>query len=285
MLNAFPSPKSEDVTKEVSHCSVCKLVFTDGDELKEHKNSFQKILTCCQCGKKFQSMTKLVTHHRKHSKEKPFQCGSCGKYYTHRTTLTRHQLHYCQILRAKCEDGIELFPNKNSPSSSSSAADDEYDLSEENNRILLPISSSAKSSLVGSSNDETRCRICHKEFYDPLTLKNHCDFHLKTRTCCLCQKVLGNKSKLQTHFRSHTKESPYSCTFCGKCFSENSTLRKHEATHGAKNFQCDICDKGFVRKDYLAKHMLTHRQTYKCSQCHYVCHAREDIEVHVKTHL
>ena len=66
-----------------------------------------------------------------------------------------------------------------------------------------------------------------------------------------------------------------------KSFAELSTLRKHEATHGERNFRCDICSKAFVRKDYLAKHSLTHRQTFKCSQCSYVCHIKVDIERHV----
>ena len=129
--------------------------------------------------------------------------------------------------------------------------------------------------------EETRCRVCDKEFYDVDSLANHRDYHLSHRTCCLCQKVMGNKSKLLTHHRSHTKELPYSCQVCEKRFAENSTLRKHAATHGERNFRCNVCSKAFVRKDYLAKHLLTHQQTYKCSQCGFVCHNRTDIEVHI----
>ena len=129
--------------------------------------------------------------------------------------------------------------------------------------------------------EETQCRVCDKEFYDVDSLANHRDYHLSHRTCCLCQKVMGNKSKLLTHHRSHTKELPYSCQVCEKRFAENSTLRKHAATHGERNFRCNVCSKAFVRKDYLAKHLLTHQQTYKCSQCGFVCHSRPDIELHI----
>jgi DNA-directed RNA polymerase subunit RPC12/RpoP len=129
--------------------------------------------------------------------------------------------------------------------------------------------------------EETGCRVCDKEFYDVDSLVNHREYHLTHRTCCLCQKVMGNKSKLLTHHRSHTKELPYTCHVCEKRFAENSTLRKHEATHGERNFRCNVCSKAFVRKDYLAKHMLTHQQTYKCSQCGFVCHNRSDIEIHI----
>ncbi len=60
-----------------------------------------------------------------------------------------------------------------------------------------------------------------------------------------------------------------------------STLRKHEATHGARNYQCSECGRGFVRKDYLDKHLATHRQTYRCSRCKFVCHSKAEIEAHV----
>ena len=260
-----------DVKMSVSHCSVCKLVFANSMELKKHKDEYTKSLSCCQCQKKFVSSSKLVSHQRKHSKEKPFQCKSCGKYYTHRTTLIRHQQHYCQTLRAKCEDS-NSFP---------------MDLLEQDEAEVVPSlevnNIGLKSLDTTCSSDSTVCRICNRGFTSVNCLNEHSKAFLDSRTCCLCGKVMGNKSKLLTHHRSHTKESPYACSFCGKSFSENSTLRKHEATHGARNFQCDLCDKGFVRKDYLAKHMLTHRQTYKCSQCDFICHERTDIESHVTT--
>ena len=122
------------------------------------------------------------------------------------------------------------------------------------------------------------------EFFDSSSLENHRDYHLRNRECCRCHKVLGNKSKLLTHHRSHTKELPYNCSLCSKSFAELSTLRKHEATHGERNFRCDICSKAFVRKDYLSKHSLTHRQTFKCSQCSFVCHNRTDIQRHLSQH-
>ena len=55
--------------------------------------------------------------------------------------------------------------------------------------------------------------------------------------------VVNSKTRTET-----SQESPYACAFCPKRFSENSTLRKHEATHGAKNYTCPVCERGFVRK-------------------------------------
>lgn len=227
----------------------------------------------------------MVSHQRKHSKEKPFQCRSCGKFYTHRTTLARHQLHYCHILRAKCEDakvtnicleqgalGLE------EPFPATTLGDDCVfsvpDLHDER----------SKSQISSDKLEPVACLVCDRQFADSAGLRYHRELHYTNRTCCLCLKVLGNRSKLVTHHRSHTKESPYTCTFCGKCFSESSTLRKHEATHGARNYTCPMCDRGFVRKDYLAKHLITHQQTFKCSECDFTCHDNNQIQKHVSVH-
>ena len=279
--NLESEESEEKVAKKVGHCSVCTLVFASDELLAKHQSEFNEQNKCCHCSKTFSTLSKLKTHHRKHSKEKPFQCQICGKYYTHRNTLARHQLLYCPRLKIKTEN----------------ECGEENDLTKLilQAEVIIPankrkietsptseVSNSASQAKVSkTAKSDTKCLVCDKEFYDVKSFENHRDFHLKTRECCKCHKVLGNKSKLLTHHRSHTKELPYNCSLCAKSFAELSTLRKHEATHGERNFRCDICSKAFVRKDYLSKHLLTHRQTFKCSQCTYVCHNRQDIQEHL----
>ena len=289
--NTTSSSSSSVFSESIGYCSVCTLVFASASLLEDHKQEFEDRVICCHCKKSFNTMSKLRTHHRKHSKEKPFKCQICDKYYTHRNTLARHQLFSCRPLKIKTEE----------PNPSETAADDpltrmileaEVVLDQKttatptNNgkrksSILQQNSTSAIPTKVSKITSDTLCLVCDKEFHDASSLENHRNYHLNHRECCRCHKVLGNKSKLLTHHRSHTKELPYHCSLCAKSFAELSTLRKHEATHGERNFRCDICSKAFVRKDYLAKHSLTHRQTFKCSQCSYVCHIKVDIERHV----
>ena len=268
-------------SKKVGHCSVCTLVFASDEQLEKHQKEFNDKNTCCHCSKSFSTLSKLKTHHRKHSKEKPFQCQICGKYYTHRNTLARHQLLYCPQLKLKTED------DQQNPTEDLTKLILQAEVIIPNNNLkrkLTEKSENPSEKCAKISKSDTKCLVCDREFFDVTSYENHREFHLKTRECCKCHKVLGNKSKLLTHHRSHTKELPYNCTLCAKSFAELSTLRKHEATHGERNFRCDICSKAFVRKDYLSKHLLTHRQTFKCSQCTYVCHNREDIQTHISHH-
>ena len=284
-------------SQQVFHCSVCKLAFNTAEALRTH--SSKEKLKCCMCGKRFSTHAKLVSHQRKHSKEKPFECVTCGRFYTHRTTLVRHQARYCATLRAKLEDAnskkqiSSLTGHSTKQNEIASTFIQPSPLRLATSTVVLPTKVSlvkgrqdsttinAKSQKSSKPLSETECKVCQKEFFDAVSLKAHFDKNLNLKTCCLCGKTLGNKSKLLTHHRCHTKESPYKCQTCGKAFSENSTLRKHEATHGEKNFACKLCDKAFARKDYLDKHALTHQQQmYKCAICDFVCHNRGDIGSH-----
>ena len=275
---------------EVSHCGVCKLVFSSRQKLETHTKTFAAKVACCHCGKSFATASKLRIHHRKHSKEKPFQCQCCEKYFMHRNTLVRHQQLHCVPLRGKLDAKVdevivEIDLMKDSDQMAkmildaigSSAA---LLAGPERKRKSEPsVAKAAKTAKTDKGS--TSCKICDNEFFDLKSLENHRDYHLKQRSCCRCHKVMVSKSKLLIHHRSHTKELPYACKVCDRSFAEKSTLTKHAATHGEKNFRCDVCEKAFVRKDYLAKHSLTHRQTYKCSQCSFVCYNRQDIEQHV----
>ena len=53
-------------------------------------------------------------------------------------------------------------------------------------------------------------------------------------------KFFSHISTLKLHMRTHSREMPYKCEQCVKCFVKSSTLKRHMRTHtGEKPFRCD----------------------------------------------
>lgn len=50
-------------------------------------------------------------------------------------------------------------------------------------------------------------------------------------TCNICFKTFACRSALEIHYRSHTKERPFRCEVCERCFSTRGNMRQHMLTH------------------------------------------------------
>ena len=284
-------------------CCHCQKSFTTLSKLKTHhrKHSKEKPFECTICGKYYTHRNTLARHQLLYCRPLKIKAENNDSSSDEPSDLTRMILQAQVVLEQQHEqitavaasaglkrklDSSNLkrkLDSSNCDDSSSPARPTKLAAAQKNTNCSSQSDNNVK--LTGTTNScTTKCLVCDSEFFDSSSLENHRDYHLRNRECCRCHKVLGNKSKLLTHHRSHTKELPYNCSLCSKSFAELSTLRKHEATHGERNFRCDICSKAFVRKDYLSKHSLTHRQTFKCSQCSFVCHNRTDIQRHLSQH-
>ncbi|CAI2378339.1 unnamed protein product [Moneuplotes crassus] len=70
---------------------------------------------------------------------------------------------------------------------------------------------------------------------------------------------------------------------CNKTFTELSALKKHQLTHGEKNFQCHQCGKKFLDNSKLKRHLLVHtgEKPFACK----ICGKRFSLDFNMRTHL
>ncbi|XP_006866128.1 PREDICTED: zinc finger protein 613-like [Chrysochloris asiatica] len=89
-------------------------------------------------------------------------------------------------------------------------------------------------------------------------------------SCSDCGKGFSQKTRFISHQRFHTGKTPFVCTECGKLCSHKSGLINHQRIHtGEKPYICSECGKAFRDKSCLNRHRRTHtgEKPYGCSDC------------------
>ncbi|XP_073408753.1 uncharacterized protein [Dendrobates tinctorius] len=110
---------------------------------------------------------------------------------------------------------------------------------------------------------------------------------IKPHSSSECGKRFTHQSNLVKHQQIHTMEKPYSCSECGKCFSFKTNLIEHQRSHRReKPFSCPECGKYFTKKSHVATHQRVHtgEKPFSCSECGKSFTNKTYLETHQRGH-
>ncbi|XP_026580051.1 putative zinc finger protein 56, partial [Pseudonaja textilis] len=120
-----------------------------------------------------------------------------------------------------------------------------------------------------------------------LTSQKVIDTKEKPYKCLECGKCFRRSSQLTVHKRIHLGVKPYKCIKCGKTFAQSGHLISHKFIHtGEKPYKCMDCGKTFARKYHLTSHKMIHtgEKPYKCMECGKTFTEGSGLRSHKKIH-
>ncbi|KAF2897759.1 hypothetical protein ILUMI_08422 [Ignelater luminosus] len=135
------------------------------------------------------------------------------------------------------------------------------------------------------------CEQCGRSYSQTSHLWQHMRFHqgIKPFACPHegCEARYTIRPDLKDHIRKvHTRERPFKCAVCNKCFLTGSVYYQHRLIHtNDRRYGCDICEKRFFRADALNNHRRIHtdERPYPCEICGREFRQKGDRNKHVRT--
>ncbi|XP_055705442.1 zinc finger protein 267-like [Phlebotomus papatasi] len=125
-----------------------------------------------------------------------------------------------------------------------------------------------------------QCDVCGTFALRLTALRRHMKTHTGETpfTCSVCQKGFRTRPQLVEHQRKHIPKSErddkYKCEVCQKKFAFRQSLKKHnllQHTDNRKFYPCTICGGKFISETSLQKHRATHDgkapRAHKCEEC------------------
>ncbi|XP_066456121.1 zinc finger protein 566-like [Eleutherodactylus coqui] len=132
----------------------------------------------------------------------------------------------------------------------------------------------------------TNAKTAH-DSVEPKTLPAAKTKPAKSYTCTVCGKSFTQNASLIIHHRTHTGERPHVCKECGKSFISSAYLVMHQRIHtGERPYVCKECGKSFINSSNLIIHRRVHtgERPYVCNECGKSFRHSSDLVRHQKVH-
>ena len=165
------------------------------------------------------------------------------------------------------DDGnLSILPNKNDEriSNRTTISIPEHEILSPNNDYFRQALTGNEPEAVGITRDPKLPSSQHQAYLRPETDKWIISTGDKKRPfkCGFegCGRKYSKKGNLQTHFVTHTGDSPYRC-YVGECAGKVAFSRPHELTWHIRSEHklekphlCEVCGSQFTRRDHLRRH-------------------------------
>lgn len=230
---------------------------------------------CLICLKQYKTKKILKLHSETvHaiSRQKSLKCSTCSKAFITRTQLKRHSLTHRDVDKFGCYFCKKKF----------------------NQKLLLE-----NHTRIHTQEKPFYCKVNSCQYSSCWTsnVTNHKKIHhspgggriqCRIWTCYFCNKICARFTDLVSHFRVHTRETPFSCGLCQRQFKNLCNLRNHISSHTKeKPYKCEECGRCFsVRWAFTSHVRAFHRgeRRYFCTFCNYSAFLKKDFEGHVLRH-
>ncbi|XP_058130615.1 gastrula zinc finger protein XlCGF28.1-like [Anopheles ziemanni] len=131
-----------------------------------------------------------------------------------------------------------------------------------------------------------KCPVCGKLVSQ---LSKHMPVHSDTKkyTCEYCDKQFTYDTSLRKHLNIHRGIRKYFCQYCYQRFCDRSSLRYHEAKHlGERKYCCEECPSTFYTASQQKQHIrLAHREReFQCKQCGKMFPMKHHLDDHLLKH-
>ncbi|XP_043922437.1 zinc finger and BTB domain-containing protein 14 isoform X2 [Protopterus annectens] len=111
--------------------------------------------------------------------------------------------------------------------------------------------------------------------------------HRDQFACHGCGKTFTDEARLRKHEKLHTADRPFVCEMCTKAFTTQAHLKEHLKIHtGYKPYSCDVCGKSFIRAPDLKKHERVHsnERPFACHMCDKAFKHKSHLKDHERRH-
>ncbi|XP_065226139.1 oocyte zinc finger protein XlCOF6-like [Planococcus citri] len=271
-------------------CKICLKRLCRRSDLKRHRlmHVGLKPFKCAECSKSFRTKYEMDRHTRQCHvpyRTRPYNCDVCGKRYAAQFHLNAHKRlagHYCssklsKFTSANVDDGVIV---KECVSTNVLGAKKVRKLvslkRKKNSNLSQFLSKQAHLERHLISHEATKpfkCAECDKSFAKKFTLRTHIILvHINDERsldshyyCAHCKYRCQSKESLVYHIkRNHVSNlslDEFSCSICGKTFSDSFHRRRHEQTVHVEEicFCCMNCGNLYKRDSSLIRHLELER--------------------------